>query len=221
MKIKFLAAVVLSATLMTTACKDEKKNEVTTTETQEVKEAPAAAVAYKVDTANSTLYWVGSKPTGKHEGTIKLSAGSFGVKEDKIESGSFTLDMNSITVTDIEGEDKLHLENHLKGLEKEGEDHFFNVNKFPTSSFEITGVTTAEGKTTVQGNLTIKGISKNVSFPATLATTAEGATLTSEPFTINRTEWNVNYASKSVFDDLGDRFINDDIEIKLELKATK
>ncbi|WP_459209950.1 YceI family protein [Aquimarina rhabdastrellae] len=221
MKFKIFGTLAITALLFATSCKEEKKNEVTTTESKEVKEAPVTAVNFNVDAANSTLAWVGSKPTGKHEGTIKLKSGVLNVKEGTLEGGSFVVDMNSIVVTDIEGEDKEHLEAHLKGLEKDGEDHFFNVTKFPTAAFEITGVTTANGVSTVQGNLTIKGISKNISFPATFATTAEGASLTSEVFTINRTEWNVNYASKSVFEDLGDRFINDDIEIKIDLKATK
>ncbi len=221
MKIKFLAPLAVTALLFTTACKNEKKNEVETTDAQEVKVAPVTAVSYTVDTAKSTIFWTGIKPTGKHEGTLAIKAGTMKVKENTLEGGSFIIDMNTITVTDLEGDDKAGLEGHLKGLEKKGEDHFFNVTKFPTASFVITAIETVEGKTTVKGNLTIKGITKNISFPATSNVEGNTIALTSEVFTINRTEWNVNYGSKSIFDNLGDRFINDDIEIKIDVKATK
>jgi hypothetical protein len=46
-------------------------------------------------------------------------------------------------------------------------------------------------------------------------------TLNTEVFTINRTDWGVNYGSKSVFENLGDKFINDDIELKISIKANK
>jgi hypothetical protein len=46
-------------------------------------------------------------------------------------------------------------------------------------------------------------------------------TLSTDSFKINRTEWNINYASKSIFDDLKDKFVNDDIELKVNVTATK
>ena len=70
-------------------------------------------------------------------------------------------------------------------------------------------------------HLTLKGIKKNISFPATISSNDSETTITSDVFTINRTEWGVNYGSKSVFENLGDKFINDDIEIKVSLKAKK
>jgi len=161
------------------------------------------------------------KPLEKHTGTINLSNGTATVKDGQLESGTFTIDMNSITVTDLEGNSKAKLEGHLKGLQEKSADHFFNVTKFPSATFEITSLGNKEGKTYLEGNLTIKGIKKNISFPAN--TTIEGDTMTisTEVFTINRTAWNINYASKSIFTDLGDKFIKDDIELKLEIKATK
>ncbi|MFM7895545.1 MAG: YceI family protein, partial [Flavobacterium sp.] len=80
---------------------------------------------------------------------------------------------------------------------------------------------TENGKTTVNGNLTLKGVTKPVSFPAALAYEGDTMMLTSDSFQINRTHWNVNYASKSIFDDLKDKFVNDEIELVVKLKATK
>ena len=75
----------------------------------------------------------------------------------------------------------------------------------------------------MSGNLTLKGTSKNVEIPVTYSMNDDQSTLKieSEPFTIDRTDWNVNYGSKSVFDDLKDKFVNDEIEITFMLQAKK
>lgn len=222
MKIKFVSILIVTVLLITAySCKGEKQNETNANTQEEVKEAPAEAITYTVDVASSSIDWVGSKPLGKHNGTLKLASGTFETKEGMITSGSFIIDMTSINVTDLEGDDKASLEGHLKGEGEGKEDHFFNVAKFPKAVFDVTGVTEKEGKTFIDGNLTIKGIKKNISFPATTSVEGDTITLNTEVFTINRTEWGVNYGSKSVFENLGDKFINDDIEIKISLKANK
>lgn len=222
MKIKFITTIAITALVITAySCKGEKKNETEATTAEEVIEAPVTATTYNVDTASSTIEWIGSKPTEKHTGTLKLASGSFEAKEGAIESGSFVIDMTSINVTDLEGDDKAYLEGHLKGEGEGKEDHFFNIAKFPKATFEVTGITEKEGKTFIEGNLTIKDTKKNISFPATTSVEGDVITLNTEIFTINRTEWGVNYGSKSVFENLGDKFINDDIEIKISLKANK
>ncbi len=219
MKTKLTFIVAMCFMLVASiSCKKEQKNEAEAKEEVKVREAPASALSYAVDN-NSLIYWTGKKPTGQHSGTINLKGGDVKTENGKVLNGSFTIDMNSITVTDLEGDEKASLEGHLKGEGEKTEDHFFNVAKFPTATFEITAVTETEEGTTIAGNLTIKGITKNVSFPASISADDNGVTITSDVFTINRTEWGVNYASKSLFDNLGDKFINDDIELKLEIKA--
>lgn len=212
-----IAALVITGV----SCKGEKKNETKATEAEEVVKAPAAAITYKVDTGSSGIEWVGKKPTENHTGTINIAKGKVKTEDGKVQSGSFVIDMTSINVTDLEGDQKAGLEGHLKGEGEGKEDHFFNVAKFPNASFEITGISEKEGKSIIEGNLTIKGIKKNISFPASTSVDGDTITLTSEVFTINRTEWGVNYGSKSVFENLGDKFILDDIELKVNLKATK
>lgn len=218
MKRNILSLLVL-ATLSLTSC----KKEASSTEAETVATATDSSAVYKVDKATSLIDWTGHKPAGKHTGTITVSEGELTAKGNVIESGKFTIDMTSIVVTDLTDADgKGDLEAHLKGTgDKAGEDHFFNTVKFPTGTFEITKATVADGKTNIEGNLTLKGITKNVKFPATVVTDANGITITSDVFTINRTEWGVNYASKSLQDDLKDKFINDDIELKVTVKATK
>ncbi|MFL9836396.1 YceI family protein [Flavobacterium sp. ST-75] len=223
MKNKFTLLMLCASLALTVSCKKDNTENAETTEAVDAKEATAEAVKYNVNTEESVIDWTGSKPTGKHTGTIKISEGEFAVKNDSVESGKFTLDMNSITVTDLEtGNGKEDLEGHLKGLGKEETaDHFFNVNKYPTGTFEITGITQEEGKTMVEGNLTLKETTKNIKFPATITVTPDAVTLVSDSFKIDRTLWKVNYSSKSIFDNLGDKYVDDEIEIKVNVKATK
>lgn len=224
MKNRIASLLILSALTLTVSCKNDKAAEAETTEAGAVKETSGEAASYTVDNTNSKIDWTGSKPTGKHTGTINLTDGTVSIKDNMLDSGKFTIDMNTITVTDLKaGDGKEDLEGHLKGTggTEADYDHFFNVKKYPQSTFEITKAVTENGKTAVEGNLTMKGITKNVKFPATVTVNGDTVTLVSDPFTINRTLWNVNYGSKSVFDNLGDKFINDDIELKVSITAKK
>ncbi|CAM4268860.1 YceI family protein [Gillisia hiemivivida] len=206
--------------LAVVGCKNENK-EAETTEAQEVANATMEATVFEVDTTASVINWQGEKPTGTHTGTIKLQEGTFKANDSVIESGTFVIDMTSIKDTDLEGDDKLSLENHLKGTVEGKEGDFFNVTKYPTGTFEVTGVSEKDGKTMLQGNLTLKDVTKNIEFPVTININEDTMELTSEKFNIDRTKWNVNYGSKSVFDGLGDKFINDEIELMIEVKAKK
>ena len=203
-----------------TSCKNSG-NEAEVSEAKEAATAQAEAMTFAVDTAASVIEWQGAKPTGTHTGTIKLSEGTFMATDSIVESGNFTIDMNSITVTDLEGEDKSNLEAHLMGTVEGKEGDFFNVNEYPEASFEVTGITEKDGQMMLQGNLKMKDKTKNITFPVEFTNNGDSVEITSETFTIDRTNWDVNYGSKSVFDGLGDNFINDDIELKLNLKAKK
>lgn len=207
--------------LLITSCKKEKpssENEETTTSYTEID-----GTKYSVDPKNSLVNWTGFKPMGKHNGTIKIKEGFVNIKNDSIVDGRFFIDMNTITVTDLKaGDGKEDLENHLKGLgDKEKKDHFFNVSKFPTSDFKITKIDFKEGKTIIFGNLTIKGVTKAVNFPAQVSIDENQVVINSETLRLNRTYWNVNYASKTLFSDLKDKFINDEIEVQVSVKANR
>lgn len=216
---KSILSILAIVSIAFVSCKNEKTE---AGDAAEVAPVAAESVSYMVDGTASTIAWVGSKPTGKHNGTIAVTEGEVMVKDGVLEGGKFGIDMNSITVLDLTEEDgKLDLEGHLKGLTNENEDHFFNVTKFPTATFEITSVATEGGVTTVNGNLTMKDITKNVSFPATVVVEENMVSITSEPFKIDRTQWGVNYASKSVFDDLKDKFVDDEIELTVTAVAKK
>jgi polyisoprenoid-binding protein YceI len=174
----------------------------------------------KLNKEESKIIWIGKKPTGEHTGYVKLLDGELKVNKNEVTGGSFIIDMNSITDVDLkdEGSNK-KLVTHLKSSD------FFDVEKFPTSKFVITNVeiqkNTSSGplKTThrVEGDLTIKGITKKVSFDASINLLNGKFAASTPEFTINRTEWNVNYQSKSVMAGLKDQFIYDDITLSIEL----
>lgn len=222
---KQLVHFVLFATIAVsvTACKNETQNKVTPTDAQETAVAGENSTTYEIDTQVSTINWRGTKPAGEHVGYISIESGSFTAIDNQVESGNILIDMNSLTVTDqgISEEDKTDLENHLKGTVDGQETDFFNVNQYPTASFELTGIVEENGQQKLQGNLTIKEDTKNIEFPVTTSIDGDVLKIESQTFTLDRTDWNVNYGSKSVFDNLGNNFISDDMEISISVEATK
>lgn len=206
--LKFLTIVAIGAAFV--GCK-EKADEAATTEAEEVATSEVTSTKYMANVTESVIEWTGHKPTGTHNGTIMIETGVFTVNDGKLESGSFIIDMASLK--DNDGSERL--EGHLKSAD------FFEVEKYPSSAFEITGFEMVDGKAMLSGNLTMKDTKNNVTFPVTTSENGDTFTLTSEVFTIDRSKWNVQYGSKSFFDDLGDKFINDDIELKVTLKAKK
>jgi polyisoprenoid-binding protein YceI len=214
--------MILALAIAFTGCKD-KADEANTSDAEAAAVSESTSQKYTVNISESTIQWKGFKPTGTHAGTITIDNGILKTDDGKLQSGTFLIDMTSINVTDLEaGDGKEDLEAHLKGTVEGKEDHFFDVVKFPTAAFEITGTESiAAGKTRLSGNLTIKGQKHNISFPVMITNEDDMMTIESEPFTIDRTTWGVNYGSKSVFEGLGDKFINDDMELQITVKAKK
>ena len=210
------SALALLLVAGVSSCKEKKEAEGE----KEVVEVAATAATYKVDTAKSMINWTGKKPTGTHMGTISLSEGFVSVTDKTVQAGTFVIDMKSITATDVEGDMKANLEAHLKGTVEGKEGDFFNVNKHPNGAFSITKVADENGKTMVSGNLTLLDKTNNVTFPATVSFSGNMMTLKSDSFMIDRTQWGINYGSKSIFDNLGDKFVNDEIELTVMLQAS-
>lgn len=165
-----------------------------------------------VDLKASKVEWKGKKLTGEHYGNISLSNGQLLFKGSKLTGGSFTIDMNSITDLDLtDAEYNQKLVGHLKS------DDFFSVEKFPTSKFDITKVKHKGGdKYEITGNLTIKGITHPLSFPATV-TNKDGKVRATADLKFDRSKYNVKYGSKTFFENIGDKIIYDDVELKVDL----
>lgn len=204
--------------VFTTSCKD-KATEANEAETEA--QATAQAITYDVDTELSSIAWVGSKPTEDHKGNLSLASGSVKVLDETLQSGEFTIDMTSIEVTDLEGEEAANLKAHLEGTLPGKATDFFNTPKYPTAKFVVTGVKSVDGKTMLEGNLTLKAITKNVAFPVTVTYDDTKMMLTSEEFTIDRTDWDIQYGSQKFSDKILDSAIGDNMKLTVNIVAKK
>jgi polyisoprenoid-binding protein YceI len=172
------------------------------------------AERFDVDTKASTLVWNASKVTGTHTGTAPISAGTLTLEGKNITQGSFEIDLSNLTVTDITNPDgNAKLVGHLKS------DDFFSTTKFPKSTFTITSATPDKGNDyKVKGDLTIKGITKEIEFPATIVRDGKKINATAK-VTVDRTQFDIHYRSKNFFENLGDKAIDDQFTLDLKLVA--
>lgn len=168
-----------------------------------------AQTTKKIDTKKSTIAWVGKKVTGSHNGTINFSDGNISVNGKSIRGGSFIVDMTSINTTDLEaGKGKEKLDGHLKA------DDFFGTDKYPTAKLEIKLISdNHDGTFNVTANLTIKDITNPVSF--VLKSTSKNSATAS--LKVDRTKYGIKYGSGSFIEGLGDKAINDEFELTVNL----
>ena len=171
------------------------KDKPLTSESSEVITTTEGA-SFAVDTLNSKIEWKGFKvlksDNTSHFGTIKFESGEVTVNEGKLESGKFVADMSSLTSVDLK--DDAEQLNKLNGHLKSGD--FFEVEKFPTASYEITKVSeNANGdyNTLLDGNLTIKGITKPVQFNANVTVNGGEVSIATEPKDISREDFGVRF----------------------------
>ena len=160
-----------------------------------------------VNTKESIINWVGHKVTGQHEGTITLQEGTLEFNADQLTGGNFVMDMTTINTTDLEGEYKNKLDGHLKA------DDFFGVENHKTASLVFKSVTKNGESYSVVGDLTIKGITNEITFE--LAVSKNTATTS---FQVDRTKFGIKYGSASFFDGLKDKAIYNEFDLTVSLK---
>lgn len=184
--------------------------------------APATGKTYVADVAQSSIAWIGTKPVGRHNGTFQLKDGSLTATDNTLTGGQFTIDMTSIKALDQDAAGNAKLTGHLSSAD------FFEVEKYPTATFRITeaqpgiaGVTDADsnllkGAThTITGNLTMKGVSKSIRFPAKVSINPTDL-MADANFNIDRTQWGLVYGNDK---GLGDKFIHPTVNLNLHLVA--
>jgi len=178
------------------------------------------AQTVKFDLDKSKLIWAGKKVTGSHQGELKLKSAKGEIHSDGALSGSFDIDMSSLKVTDIETpKDNKKLVNHLQSPD------FFKVQEYPTVSFKITksapiaAAKAGEANTAITGDLSIKGVTKTVTFPA-IVEAMDGIVSAKGTATVDRTQFDVRYGSGKFFQGLGDKLIYDDFTVDVELIGT-
>jgi len=168
----------------------------------------ATAQTKAIDAKKSTINWVGKKVTGEHSGTVNFQEGNLIFKSGKVAGGNFTVDMTSLTATDLTGDWKGKLDGHLKS------EDFFGTEKYPTSTLVFKKIAAkGNGVYTVTADLTIKGITNPVTFDLAV----KGNTASTK-LTIDRTKYGIKYNSKSFFDSIGDKAIYDDFELTVNLQ---
>lgn len=206
-----LLPILFAATVI--SCKKEKP--VTSEHTEVVTTKEGAQ--YVVDTMNSKVEWKGYKifktENTSHFGSIKFESGDITVKDGKLESGKFVANMASLNAEDLKDdkENQAKLNGHLKSAD------FFDVEKFPTASFEITKVTpAAEGdfNTLLEGNLTIKGITKPAQFKANVNVKDGEVSIASEQKDINREDFGVKFQAPAE-----NGVIKNEITLQINVKA--
>jgi len=162
---------------------------------------------YKIDSQKSKITWLGKKVTGQHAGTINLSEGTLTSKGKKITGGSFAIDMTSLK---DEGANT-RLEDHLKS------DDFFSTAKHPKATFVISSIESKGGdQYAVKGKLTIKGITNEVEFPSTIQITKDQV-IAKAKIIVDRTKFDIKFRSGNFFENLGDKAIEDNFELNVEL----
>jgi polyisoprenoid-binding protein YceI len=227
------------------ACNQQPQGEnAEVSEAKDVKEAAAEAVNYSIDIANSNTNWIGSKPVGKHSGTIAISEGNLSVAAGEITGGKVTIDMNNIASIDLadDADSAGKLIGHLKSAD------FFDVENNPTAEFVITSVQAYDATDSVEvkeefesefkpasadefivenpthkvtGNLTLRGTTLSIAFPAKITVT-EGTATAEAKFNIDRTLWGVMYGDEaSAADKAKDKFVYNTVNIGLSLSANQ
>ncbi|MDO4763134.1 MAG: YceI family protein [Flavobacteriaceae bacterium] len=166
--------------------------------------------------SQSEIQWWGYKvmktEASSHYGTLDLKEGQIEVKNGAILGGTFVLDMKSINTTDLEGKRKESLDNHLKG------EDFFAVEKYPTATYKITSVKmnpkNKPFNANIEGELTLKGKTAKVSFPANVVVNKNGVSLQSDKFSFDRQVFGVAFKAT-----MKDVVIKDEIDLTVSLKA--
>jgi polyisoprenoid-binding protein YceI len=176
---------------------------------------------FTVDTASSYIRFTGYGVGKNHPGKFRLSSGTVTVSDHQVTGGSFDIDIKSMDLEQKETPFQTKLKPHLLSGD------FFDAAKFGTAKFEITNVTpyTPDDNDTsivsganfnISGNLTLKDVTKNVTFPAKID--LDGDRLKGKSnFQIDRSQWQMNYGYDKT---LGDKFISETVQIELDLEAT-
>ncbi|MCA6073348.1 YceI family protein [Fulvivirga sedimenti] len=239
--LKFLAFVFIVG--MTAACSGKPEGtDAEVTDAQEVAEVSSEATSFAINTDNSTISWIGSKPAGKHNGWLPITEGSIAVRDGQIEGGKIVMSVTDIQNEDLAGDpdSQAKLVGHLKSAD------FFDAENHPTATFEITSVEPFDGSQeivekeefeteftpatnkenmveepthTITGNLTMRGKTLAVSFPANVSM-ENGQISAKAKFNIDRTNWGLMYGDEaSALDKAKDKFIYNTVNIGFEVTA--
>lgn len=221
---KKILLAILSLSVFLAACEDPAANKPKATTSEPSINKPANAgntsntgntatvpaakgEALAITAASSSVLFVGSKVTGKHEGGFKVFTGTIDLVNGKPEESSVSVDIDASTIFS----DDPKLTEHLKSPD------FFDVAKFPKATFKSTKIAvgaTAPETHTVTGDLELHGQTKSITFPATI-TVADDSVTVKAGFRINRKDFGIVYTGPT------DNLIRDDVALTLDIKAPR
>jgi polyisoprenoid-binding protein YceI len=146
---------------------------------------PLQGDSFAIAVDRSSLDALGAKITAKHPIKFHKFDGAIAMSGDDVTGVAFVADIATLE------SDAPKLTEHLKT------EDFFHAEKWPVATFASTEVKPgAEGGThTVTGDLTIRGKTHRVSFPATIEATADEVSAKTE-FVIDRQDFAITYPGK-------------------------
>jgi len=171
---------------------------------------------YVMDVTTSSVNWTGEKAIGKsHKGVISIKRGNLSISGGKITAGEVVVDMNTLTNTDLSGNEKNDIESHLKSPD------FFDTAKFGEATYTIvSGEKLDAVKYAVKGKLTLKGITKDLNCEINVIANNSDVIIAGG-LIFDRSQFDVRYGSGKFFENLGDKLIEDEIMLKLDIKGKK
>ena len=171
---------------------------------------------FNIDSAKSTIEWVGKKVTGSHNGTINIADGVLTLTDGELTGGKFTIDTTSIKILDITDlGTNAQFAGHLASPD------FFASEQYPDATLDITSVSKrVDTHYHVAGDLTIKGITHPVEFEAELGSIHGNSLQASGKLVIDRTKYDMRFRSGNFFKDLGDTLIYNDFTLNIQLNAS-
>lgn len=169
---------------------------------------------YSLDLEKSSMEWLCKKVGGQHNGKVKIKEGTLIFDGNTLKGGSFVMDMTTISVLDSPDNKRL-IDDILSN-------NFFDITKFPTSTFTITKVTSSgTDQVDITGNLTVKGITKPVTFSSSLKKQGSVAVAVANGVKVDRTKFDITFRSKTFFSEIGNRAVDDEFELSITLLAKK
>ena len=153
-------------------------------------------------------------------GKISLKSATVLVNNGEMTNATFVMDMAAFTVDNF-GDDKksqAELTGHLQSQD------FFEIEKFPTTTFDLARInpTKTDGfNSEITGNLTIKGVTKSITFEANISVTADKVSIVSEDFAVDRTDWGLLYNVEGTEGVPADYLIANDIGFTIDVNVSK
>ena len=212
-------SLLLILVMALSSCQNNKKTVNVSDEVKTDSLENLAGLVYKIDTFASVIEWEGAEGLAAinttHNGTMALYNGELQVKDNELIGGKFNINLPSLKVLDIPAEKagNAKLKRHLLS------DDFFDVEKFKDAGFEITSINkSGNDSMKISGNLTLKGVSKNIDIMAKVTVSENEIQAETKQFYFNRKDWGMSYGTEK---SLGDEMIRPEVGIKIKLLAKK